>query len=94
MKSSTLGGLGHGSVGVGGKSGRPDNFALIEDDRFGYKENDDVKLGKIGTESRIQAGGSGRGRSKGEVTDSDSERHLTKGGSQIYVGRSVDVESL
>ncbi|KAH7418087.1 hypothetical protein BKA64DRAFT_187790 [Cadophora sp. MPI-SDFR-AT-0126] len=93
MKSSTLGGLGHGSAGVGGRSNRPDNFALIEDGRFGYRENDDVKLGKIGTESRIQVGG-GRGRSKGDATDSDSERHLTKGGNQIYVGRSVDVESL
>lgn len=71
----------------GASSSRPDPFELIQDDRYGTK---DIKLGQIGTESRIHAGR----RSKPIEGDSHSERYLTKGGNHIHVGRSVDVESL
>ncbi|KUJ23478.1 uncharacterized protein LY89DRAFT_728223 [Mollisia scopiformis] len=70
-----------------GQSGsRSDPFDLIRDDRFGAT---DIKLGQIGTESRIHAG-----RRSQPLGDSDSERYLTKGDNHIHVGRSVDVESL
>lgn len=68
-----------------GQSGsRNDPFDLIRD---GFGNSRDIKLGQIGTESRIHAG-------KRKENDSDSERYLTKGDNHIHVGRSVDVESL
>ncbi|KAI9056109.1 hypothetical protein LZ554_001037 [Drepanopeziza brunnea f. sp. 'monogermtubi'] len=81
--------IGGSNVRVLGGSGRPGAFERIDDDRFGDGDLErNVKMGKIGTESRIQ-GGRGLG-----TEDSESEVHLTKGDDRIMVGKSVHVESM
>jgi len=66
---------------------------LIPDGRAGWKRGD-VKLGQIGTESRVVGGKREKKakRASGTWGDAESERSLTKGG-EIMVGRSVDIES-